>query len=557
MKIGRNAPCPCGSGQKYKKCCLGKNLTPKETLQYRRLSKVLDTLMPKLIEHGVSVFGQTAIEFAVDEFFGWPESHEIPDEETFDRFAPLFWPWFVFNWAYDRSEDEDRLLDGPEELTVAELYADRRRIRPQSPEGQLIGATSRRPYSFMEVIDVRPRQSVQVKDLLTGEETVVQEILASENLKIGDILFGRVVQVADVGMFLGLCAYVLPPRMKAEIIALRRMVSQGRGKARRHDLDEWDLEIRLAFGRMDQRLHTLPEFENTDGDAMLMKAENAPDEDHALVDDPVVRHHLEQMLRAHWHSWVDTAIPALGGQTPQRAVRTADGRESVEALLREAEKTAADDPLRADIERAMIADVRRRLKLDRPLRRTAAKPDSAQLNERVAQIKKRITEFGDRRLHDVYTGFALRLCETIADSERLNIHRGRIEIWAAAMVYAIAQLNFLFSKETPHCLSPDELCEGFKVKKTTVGSKATMIRKTLELFYDDERFCAPHITRLFQFVEDENGYIFPAAAFRPDEEAVPEAPPLKPAPPESERKEHKVRPKVKKGDDRQLPLFED
>jgi len=23
-KIGRNAPCPCGSGKKYKKCCLGK-----------------------------------------------------------------------------------------------------------------------------------------------------------------------------------------------------------------------------------------------------------------------------------------------------------------------------------------------------------------------------------------------------------------------------------------------------------------------------------------------------------------------------------------------------
>jgi uncharacterized protein YecA (UPF0149 family) len=24
-KIGRNAPCPCGSGKKYKKCCLNKN----------------------------------------------------------------------------------------------------------------------------------------------------------------------------------------------------------------------------------------------------------------------------------------------------------------------------------------------------------------------------------------------------------------------------------------------------------------------------------------------------------------------------------------------------
>ncbi|MGA2149181.1 MAG: SEC-C metal-binding domain-containing protein [Bryobacteraceae bacterium] len=26
-KIGRNEPCPCGSGQKYKRCCLNKPVT--------------------------------------------------------------------------------------------------------------------------------------------------------------------------------------------------------------------------------------------------------------------------------------------------------------------------------------------------------------------------------------------------------------------------------------------------------------------------------------------------------------------------------------------------
>lgn len=25
MTVGRNDPCPCGSGDKYKKCCLGKS----------------------------------------------------------------------------------------------------------------------------------------------------------------------------------------------------------------------------------------------------------------------------------------------------------------------------------------------------------------------------------------------------------------------------------------------------------------------------------------------------------------------------------------------------
>ena len=28
-KIGRNDPCPCGSGKKYKKCCMGKEGTAK------------------------------------------------------------------------------------------------------------------------------------------------------------------------------------------------------------------------------------------------------------------------------------------------------------------------------------------------------------------------------------------------------------------------------------------------------------------------------------------------------------------------------------------------
>jgi uncharacterized protein YecA (UPF0149 family) len=29
-QTGRNDPCPCGSGKKYKRCCLGKLLTGKQ-----------------------------------------------------------------------------------------------------------------------------------------------------------------------------------------------------------------------------------------------------------------------------------------------------------------------------------------------------------------------------------------------------------------------------------------------------------------------------------------------------------------------------------------------
>ncbi|HHX66152.1 MAG TPA: hypothetical protein GX702_14840, partial [Chloroflexi bacterium] len=29
-KVGRNDPCPCGSGKKYKNCCLRQGLSPEE-----------------------------------------------------------------------------------------------------------------------------------------------------------------------------------------------------------------------------------------------------------------------------------------------------------------------------------------------------------------------------------------------------------------------------------------------------------------------------------------------------------------------------------------------
>ncbi len=38
-KVGRNDPCPCGSGVKYKKCCLGKTVTPNRDIEALYASK--------------------------------------------------------------------------------------------------------------------------------------------------------------------------------------------------------------------------------------------------------------------------------------------------------------------------------------------------------------------------------------------------------------------------------------------------------------------------------------------------------------------------------------
>ena len=673
MKIGRNAPCPCGSGKKYKKCCLDKNLTPPEALNYRRLSKALNETMPKLIDHGFAVFGQAVFGLAMAEFFGWPDPTEMPDETTVDRMETLFWPWFVFNWEYDSLDFEDDLPEVPEEATIAELYMESQRVDSQTPAGKLIHAANRLPYSFLEVLSVEPGKSLHIKNVMTGADMIVQERAGSEMLSKGDIVYGRVIKIDDVGMILGFSAVALPPRIKPQLIDLRRSLSGSRKKLSNDDLYDWELEIREFFLKIDRMLHTRPELRNTDDDPlefhkltydvdsaelaleklaslcetesideiraaaamdkdgnitrvsfnwdqsgnpihkamtntvlgtieidgkqmtvtvnsaqrakkiqkeiekrlgsagkfrldvisdlevmMNEEAGNEPMTEEELMDSPEIQQHIAQMLETHWYGWVDQKLPALGDKTPKQAVRTADGREAVEALLLDAEKLARKDPIRSSFEMDFIADVRRRLKLDEPLQPKSGKADAKPSRKRIAQIKDLIKAFGDQRLHDTYTGFAYSLCDAAAASDLLNVHRGRIEIWAAAIVYAIAQLNFLFSPETPHHLTPGELCNWFGVKKGTISSKAASIRKNLDLFFDDERFCAPHITSMFRFFEDENGFVFPVASLEPEGEQQIGPIPLKPSP-ETDRPEEpaKEKPPPKKKDDRQLSLFDD
>ena len=514
MKIGRNASCPCGSGKKYKKCCLNKSVSPPETLHYRRLSKALEQLMPELIDHGFSIFGETADGMAMAEFLGWPDLEEVPDDETIERVGMLFWPWFVFNWEFDSLDYEDSLPDVPEGATIAELYSESNDIDSQSLVGKLINAANRMPYSFMEILSIKPGKSVHIRDVLTGAEVQVQENLGSEMLSLGDILYGRVLQVEGVGMFLGLSAIIIPPRMKPQLIDLRRSLSRGGKELNRDDLYDWDLEIRVLFLELDRALHTQPEMRNTDGDPMEFQK---------------LSYDIDSS---------DLAVEKLASLCTS--------------------ETVVDIRAAAEIERDYIADVRQRLKLERPLRRKPGTSDPKQLAERIAQIKNRIAEFGGKRLHDTYTEFATRLCDAVAATDQLYIHRGRIDIWAAAIVYAIAQLNFLFSSETPHHLTPEELCNWFKVKKTTVSSKAGTIRNTLDLYCDDERFCASHITGNFQFFEDENGFIIPAGLMEGEGERKLEPIPLKPGP-EKDKANKAVNPKIpaKKPDDRQLSLFEE
>ena len=142
-----------------------------------------------------------------------------------------------------------------------------------------------------------------------------------------------------------------PGRLTAEVNSKRRA-------------DHLVREIGRRFGRA----ATLRERTVVNVDEMLAAraqsratgelAEPAPDSHEARP--PEFLEMERALFRQHLAQWIDMRVPALGNRTPRQAVRTAGGRERVEALLARFARNAGRRPV--DVQ-DVLADLRTQLGL--------------------------------------------------------------------------------------------------------------------------------------------------------------------------------------------------
>jgi hypothetical protein len=97
----------------------------------------------------------------------------------------------------------------------------------------------------------------------------------------------------------------------------------------------------------------------------------------------------------------------------------------------------------------------------------------------------------NKHLNEEYAALSRRLAATLARKRPSPILRGKPEIWACAIVYAIGAVNFLFDKsQTPH-MRADELCNVFCISQSSGANKAKFIRDTLNMYQLDPNWCLP------------------------------------------------------------------
>ena len=129
--------------------------------------------------------------------------------------------------------------------------------------------------------------------------------------------------------------------------------------------------------------------------------------------------------------------------------------------------------------------------------------------ERVIEIKTMLNSFCETYLNEELEGYTIRLCDELSRKRKINILRGKKEIWAASIIYIISRLNFLFDKGNENYITVDIICDFFNTNKSTIYNKATQIERVCNLTIGAEGYCSKEITDSFTFYQNPEGFIIP------------------------------------------------
>jgi hypothetical protein len=167
---GRNDPCPCGSGKKYKHCCLRNESAAVGTAEVflrRRVRAAIDDLAAQLLRFVRNQLGERLIDEAWAEFTGTEDAF---DPQT--QHLPVFMPWFFYGWLPDPHDTEFPEL-AARGATVAGEFLARRSRHLTTLLVRYLEACAAAAFSLHEVVRVEADHGFVLRDVLLDRETGV------------------------------------------------------------------------------------------------------------------------------------------------------------------------------------------------------------------------------------------------------------------------------------------------------------------------------------------------------------------------------------------------
>ncbi|OHE16815.1 MAG: hypothetical protein A2X96_10050 [Syntrophobacterales bacterium GWC2_56_13] len=195
--VGRNHPCPCGSGKKYKKCCLlkesGQGAAPAEPVPRKPPAPdpVFRRLRESLARYAEREISRKDFLMATGIFWNTETREPIMLPERASRDKGQFHDWFIHDY---------RTADGK---TILEGFCDRRLSSLSEDERRLADSLMRSYQSIYEVLAVREGEGLTIRDLFTGETMDVEEVSGSYEAVQWDLVQVRVYTMDGTCRFAG------------------------------------------------------------------------------------------------------------------------------------------------------------------------------------------------------------------------------------------------------------------------------------------------------------------------------------------------------------------
>lgn len=119
--------------------------------------------------------------------------------------------------------------------------------------------------------------------------------------------------------------------------------------------------------------------------------------------------------------------------------------------------------------------------------------DKTRIKEKKQKLIDMTAGFCDEYLDEEYKQLCEKLIGKMSRKRNVPFLYGRIEIWAAATVYALGQINFLFDRNSEPYATADDICNYFGTSKSTTSQKAKTIRDMFKMRYWDPEFSTAQV----------------------------------------------------------------
>lgn len=110
------------------------------------------------------------------------------------------------------------------------------------------------------------------------------------------------------------------------------------------------------------------------------------------------------------------------------------------------------------------------------------------VKQKTEKLIEMTSGFCEKHLDEEYRDLCIRLIRKMSRKRTVPFMTGRMDIWAAGIVNALGNINFVFHSESDPHICADDICNYFCVKKATVGNKSRKIRELMKLREFDKEF---------------------------------------------------------------------